>query len=155
MARYTPEFIALLRRRYEETDQSLSSLALEFDISERTICRMVVRENWKRRADRPPRTLSPAQQLLEEARALERRLRRAERKNDATDKEELAAIARIERQGHARLAALEDERNAPDALTPAAGERRSRSLAMLAEALMTMHALRRDRFGVHTRRPAG
>jgi len=70
MARYTPRFLAAAKRRYEETDEPMPSIAFGFGISLRTLHRMVEREGWRKRNDRPPRDLSRADQLLEEAIAL-------------------------------------------------------------------------------------
>ena len=72
MARYTPEFLAAAKRRYEDTDQSMPSIAFDLDISLRTLHRMVERYGWAKRNDRPPRDLSPSGQLLERTVALER-----------------------------------------------------------------------------------
>ena len=72
-ARYSPRFLAAVRRRYEETDQSVPSIAWDFEISARTLYRMVDREGRRTRAwPPPPRDLSRPAQLLEEATALER-----------------------------------------------------------------------------------
>lgn len=71
MARYTHRFLAA-KRRYEDTDQPMPSIALDMSISLRTLHRMVEREGWRKRNDRPPRDLSRADQLLEEAIALAR-----------------------------------------------------------------------------------
>jgi transposase-like protein len=70
MARYTPEFLAALKRRYEDTDQSMRSIAAELGISLRTLHRLVEREGWRKRADRPPHDLPPAVRLFEQAHAL-------------------------------------------------------------------------------------
>jgi hypothetical protein len=70
MAHYTAEFLASLRRRYEETDQPMSSLAAEFEIGLRTLHRMVEREGWNKRSDAPPRELPAAIRLLDEANTL-------------------------------------------------------------------------------------
>jgi hypothetical protein len=72
MAGFTPALIAAARRRYEETDQSLRSIAFDCDIGARTLGRLVEREGWRKRAKRPPRDLPRSMQLLEEAIALER-----------------------------------------------------------------------------------
>ena len=70
MARYTPAFVASLRHHYEDTDESMRRIAANHEISLRTLHRMVVRGNWKRRADRPPKDLPTALRLLNEAEAL-------------------------------------------------------------------------------------
>jgi hypothetical protein len=70
MARYTPELIAHVRHRYEDTDDTLPTIAAGCGISERAIYRMCDREGWTRRSDRPARGLPPAAQALQEATAL-------------------------------------------------------------------------------------
>ena len=70
MAGYTPEFLASLRHRYEQTEQSMPSLAKDFEIGLRTLHRMVEREGWKKRSELPPRELPAPIRLLDEANAL-------------------------------------------------------------------------------------
>jgi DNA invertase Pin-like site-specific DNA recombinase len=70
--RYTPRLLAVLRRRYEQTRQSVRSIAREFGISDRTLRRIASKGRW-RRPDRARRDLEPAARLLEEASQLERR----------------------------------------------------------------------------------
>ncbi len=70
MVQYAPELIAAVRHRYEETDQPMPAIAAECGMSLRALHRMVEREGWSMRSERPPRTLPPAARLLEEARAL-------------------------------------------------------------------------------------
>jgi hypothetical protein len=72
MARYTPRLLAAAKRRYEDTDESMPSIAFDLGISLRTLHRMVERYGWAKRIDRPPRDLSPSAQLLERAVALRR-----------------------------------------------------------------------------------
>lgn len=50
MARYTPEFLAALRHRYEKTDQPMRALALEFKIGISTLSSIVEREGWAKRS---------------------------------------------------------------------------------------------------------
>ncbi|MGH6665343.1 MAG: hypothetical protein ACREB2_10655, partial [Pseudolabrys sp.] len=69
MARYTDILVATLRQRYEGTAQPLHVIATEFEISTRTLERLVTREGWSKRSLRP-RGQPVAVQLLEEARAL-------------------------------------------------------------------------------------
>jgi hypothetical protein len=70
MARNTPALLASLRHGVEDTDSSLRRIATEHEISLRTLYRIIVREEWKRRSDRPPRDLPPALAVLNDARAL-------------------------------------------------------------------------------------
>lgn len=71
MWRSTPELVRVLRQRYEETDQLLTSIAAEFGLSERTLGRMRQAEGWRKRSDRI-NGLPIAVRLLEEAKALAR-----------------------------------------------------------------------------------
>ena len=48
MARYTPEFLAALRHRYEQTHQSKRSIAREFGLAGSTILRIAAKEEWLR-----------------------------------------------------------------------------------------------------------
>jgi transposase-like protein len=65
---FSPELIENGRRRYEESDEPVRSIALDFGVHEGTFFRYVTRWGWQKRGARPPRTLSPVMQLLEEAR---------------------------------------------------------------------------------------
>ena len=68
MTRYTPEFLAALKQRYEETDQPMRPLALEFGIGISTLSAIVEREGWVKRSQR--RRGRPEASLLSEAQAL-------------------------------------------------------------------------------------
>jgi transposase-like protein len=65
---FSPELLENGRRRYEETDEPVRAIALDFGVHEGTFFRYVTRWGWQKRGARPPRTLSPVMQLLEEAR---------------------------------------------------------------------------------------
>ncbi len=69
MARYTDTIVAALRQRYEKTDQTIHSIAAEFDIGSRNLQRMVITHGWARRSERV-RGLPVAMQLLEQAKTL-------------------------------------------------------------------------------------
>lgn len=69
MARYSPELLAALRQRYEETDQPMTALAAEFGIGITTLQSLVRKNGWTARSQRM-RDCPPAQRLLEEAQAL-------------------------------------------------------------------------------------
>ena len=69
MARYTEKLLATLRNRYENTDQTILSIAAEFDIGSRNLQRLVTKHRWAKRSKRV-RDLPRAQRLLEEAKAL-------------------------------------------------------------------------------------
>jgi hypothetical protein len=71
-ARYTPRFIAAVKRRYEDTDEPMPTIAFTYDISLRTLHRMVDREGWRKRGDRPPKDLTSTGLVAEAAEALTR-----------------------------------------------------------------------------------
>ena len=71
VSRYTPDLLAVLRRRYEETPQSVRGIARDLDVSDRTLRRIAAERRWVR-PPRPWRDLPRAQRLLEQANALER-----------------------------------------------------------------------------------
>jgi hypothetical protein len=67
--RFTDSVVAAVRRRYEDTDQLIVSIAAEFGVGERTIGRWISAHGWRKRSLRT-RGLPVAVQLLEEARGL-------------------------------------------------------------------------------------
>jgi hypothetical protein len=71
MARRTPEFIAHVRYRYEDTDDTFATISADCGISARTLHRMRDREGWKRRSDREPVGLTRAMRLFDRAIALQ------------------------------------------------------------------------------------
>jgi hypothetical protein len=68
MARYSPELLAVLRRRYEETDQPMNALAAEFGIGITTLQTLVRKNGWTQRSQRM-RHCPPTLRELEEAEA--------------------------------------------------------------------------------------
>jgi hypothetical protein len=70
MPGYTPRFLAAVRRAYENTDEPMPSIAFHYDISLRTLHRMVERGAWRKRADRPPKDLTPADLLYQASQAM-------------------------------------------------------------------------------------
>ena len=64
---FTPELIANGRRRYEQTDESVASIATDFAVVERTFNKYVHRWGWTPRKQRPAHDLSPLNRLLEQA----------------------------------------------------------------------------------------
>ena len=65
----TPELLANIRRRYEHTPRTLSTMAADLGCSGQTVCNIAKREGWVRFVP-PPRDLSPAARLLARAEAL-------------------------------------------------------------------------------------
>jgi len=70
MARYTPELVAYVRDRYENSNDTLAKIAADSGVSERGINRMREREGWRKRTDQRLRDLPQAARLLSEATAL-------------------------------------------------------------------------------------
>ena len=65
---FSPEFLARLRQRYEEdTDESVASIAADFEIGERLVYRLARREKWRMRSD--PRPLPRHIRLHDKVRA--------------------------------------------------------------------------------------
>ena len=69
MARYTETVVAAVRQRYEDTDQTIHSIAAEFGIGSRSVSRLAAEHGWAKRSERV-RDLPVAMQLLEEAKGL-------------------------------------------------------------------------------------
>jgi hypothetical protein len=63
---YTRELLANGRYRYEQTDESLISIASDFGVNRNTFRALAVREGWVRYRP-PPRDLLPAAKLLAQA----------------------------------------------------------------------------------------
>lgn len=95
MWRSTPELVRVLRQRYEETDQSLTSIAAEFAMSIRTLGRMRLVEGWRKRSDRM-NDLPIAVQLLEEAKALAAKPSRPAHSRESGNPEEAQRQSREE-----------------------------------------------------------
>jgi hypothetical protein len=70
MARYTPEFLASLKQRYEETDQPMRSLAAEFEIGISTLSSLVEKQRWRKRSQRQRDCPPTLRHILAEAEAL-------------------------------------------------------------------------------------
>lgn len=68
MATYSPELLAALRQRYEDTDQPMNALAAEFEIGITTLQTLVRKNGWTQRSKRM-RDCPPALRLVEEAQA--------------------------------------------------------------------------------------
>jgi phage terminase large subunit-like protein len=63
---FSPEALEDIRRRYEETDETMTSIALDYGRSRKTIFNLANDQRWKLRKDRPPRGLPPALKLYKE-----------------------------------------------------------------------------------------
>jgi hypothetical protein len=69
MARCTPEFLAALQRRYEESDEVMESIADEFGIAVRTFGKLAQTHGWRKRRERLPRMLIPLPDTHEDSQA--------------------------------------------------------------------------------------
>jgi hypothetical protein len=147
MTRYTPEFIAALRHRYEDTDQPLRLIVAEFKISETALYKLIQKEGWTLRSRRM-RDVRPASRLIEDVVALADRPGAAGAAEahtaaaappalDKTTDPSAAALARVEAYLLKRLAAEEAARDeAGD------GERSARTVSILIRALQSLRELR-------------
>jgi transposase-like protein len=147
MARYTPEFLAAVQRRYEDTDDTFAAMAADFGVSERTINRMRDHGRWKRRSEREPREL-PAVRLLDEATTLLAEAPETANPPVTASESSLAtAIEHIEKLVQQELDAEEAVRTRLGRLPrpPADAERVARTLATLTQ---TLHAVQRLRCGM-------
>jgi hypothetical protein len=115
MVRYAPELVAAVRHRYEETDQPMPAIAAECGMSLRALHRMVEREGWSMRSERPPRNLPPAARLFEEARTLANQKAGATAAEDDARQAPTAAAAQDANQ-EANQEADNDSRSAVDRL---------------------------------------
>jgi transposase-like protein len=67
--RYSEEFLADIRRRYEETDEPISEIAADAGMHPSSLRRKSKKLGWKQRKDRPPRELPPARRTQLETEA--------------------------------------------------------------------------------------
>jgi len=156
MARYLPAVIASARRDYETTNKTLARIALDHEVSERTINRWRDAEGWARRSERV-HELPPALRALQEATALlTERAAAAPRPDapeaaapatgvpDAPEASGPSSIERIERLVQQELAAEEATRAGLGRLprTPADAERCARILSTLTQTLYALARLR-------------
>ncbi len=107
---YSPALLANGRRRYEQTAESVASIAADFGIHHYSLIRLAKREGWVR-YQRPPRDLSVSARLLEETEKLEASLAAAATDAAAPAPEPTPAVAatidRLYRVALGELAALE------------------------------------------------
>lgn len=139
---YTPELLEEMRRRYEETPESLASIGAEGRIDPTTVSRIARRKKWVRYVA-PPRDLSPAAKLAAKARALasgsggEAAAQQESGEGAATSAANLPPPAETVAQLHAdvlkEIAAVEAMRRRLDATPqrPIDAERTARTLASL------------------------
>jgi hypothetical protein len=150
----TPELIASVRHRHQDTTDSIAAIAADHGISERTVYRLAKEGGWVRRHDRPRFDLPPAMRLAEETRLMLEAQAAATpgpaAPIDAVDAAHtvLSHVARLEKLVEQEIAAEEAVRAQLGALPRkrADAQAAARTLTTLTEAL---HGLARLRAGVH------
>jgi hypothetical protein len=119
--RYTPELLANLRHRYEDTEEPIPSIAADAGINRIAFHALRARQGWTKRSD-SPRDLTPAMALDARAAALEQALAAAAAARAAAG----AAPAPGSAQAPAALASFAQERGGavspPPASTARGGE---------------------------------
>jgi len=142
--RYTPELLASGRVRYEQTTETLASIAADFDIQPKSFRRMAQRFNWVRHGT-APRSLPPVTRLRAEAEALEHvLLPPPEPVAEPEPETPLSAIDRLERAVMAELASVERMRSYLGKYPMMGREamKTARTLATLTDTLGKLHRLR-------------
>jgi hypothetical protein len=147
---FTPEALATARARYEETDEPQASIALDLGIDRRTLDWVAKKHGWNLRKDRPPRDLSPAAKLDQQAAAVLAGPANSEAATTGSDG--VASAAPVSASVPERLeAAVEKELRKVESLRGELGrpaqrtiqsERIARTLATLTETLFKVRRLR-------------
>ena len=145
---FTAAAIANARKRYEETDEALDSIAADFGVTRKTLDRLAKDQGWLLRKDRPPRELSSAARLaLEAERAVRAKIEGGEAGVDqgaAGEGNALSVAERLERAAENELSGVELMRalGGPHPPTTADAERTARTLASLTDTLYRVKRLR-------------
>jgi hypothetical protein len=146
---YSPQLLANGRRRFEQTDESVASIAADFGIHHYSLIRLAKREGWLRHA-RPQRDLPLAARLLAQAEALEAEALTVPAPDSAAVGEaaapvvDVATIERLQKAVLAELATVEAMRAqlGPLPRRPLEAERTARTLSSLTETLQKLQRLR-------------
>jgi len=136
---FTPEAIANIRQRYENTDEPQDSIASDFGIHRKTLNRLAKDQGWTLRKERAPRDLPTDLRLAVDAEQAV--LSEVERTAEVPP---LAMAERLERAVAKELAAVElmRARLGPEPASFADAERTARTLERLTEALSKARRLR-------------
>lgn len=131
--RYTPELLADVRRRFEDTTEPIPSLAADLGVEPESLHRIARRRGWVRHVPAPARDIPQALRILREAQALDA--------GDASAAPEVSpAAASLGGSAEAAAPGPEQERAAtPASPKPSTIDRLER--AVLAE-LATIEAMR-------------
>lgn len=136
---FTAEAIAHARERYENSDETQDSIALDFNVTRRTLDRLAKQQGWKLRKDRAARDLPLSLKLGLEA---NQEMSMSGGKATAHDSQSLAD--RLEQAVEKELRKVEGLRSqfgAPSHRSIEA-ERTARTLATLTETLFKVRRLR-------------
>jgi hypothetical protein len=141
MTRFTPDFVAAVRHRYEDTDQPLRLIFAEFKLSHNALYKMIQDGHWTLRSERTHQ-LPPATRLLEHVVALA----------DAPAAQDAAAAAAASEPALApaadatALARVESFllHQIDAAQAQNGGEHTARTLSILIRALLSLRELRGD-----------
>jgi hypothetical protein len=149
----TPEALADARRRYEDTDETQTSIAARLDIDRSTLARLARNSGWLLRKNRPPRDLPQADKIdMAATEALVEAASADAPKADGDGADANAAAAPAASSVADRLeAAVEEELRKVENLRSEIGdpphrsieaERTARTLATLTETLFKVRRLR-------------
>ncbi|MEJ0076001.1 MAG: hypothetical protein WDO17_11235 [Alphaproteobacteria bacterium] len=156
---FTPEAIADIRYRYEETDEPQSSIAADYGIHSKTLDRLAKSEGFKLRKDRAKRDLPGDVRLAKEGEQAVRAVAvaciaegtgegeayQAERRAGAVAPARLSVADRLERAVEKELAAVELVRaslGSQPHFSSAEAERTARILERLTDTLWKVRRLR-------------
>ena len=141
--RYTPELLANVRQRFEETPEPVASMAADLDVEPASLHRIARRYGWLRRNPAPARDVSPALRILQDAQALEA-APPAQDLSEVAAPPELSTIDRLERAVLAELATIEAMRAALGRMPqkPPGAQRTVRTLSILTQTLQHLQRLR-------------
>ncbi len=149
---YTPELLANVRHRYEETPEPVATMAADMGIHPYSMHRLAKRKGWVRCNELPPRDLSPAMCLLAEANAVEAAAipsppRAALAGGGETAPADPSAIERLEQAVLKELSTVESMRAqlGCEPLRPLDAERAARTLSSLTQTLQRLQRLRAGR----------
>ena len=110
----TPELMADVRRRYEQTEEPLATMAADLGCSNETVRNIAKRENWTRYVP-PPRDLTRAAKLRIQVEALAQAREQGAAQAAAQQSPLIPAQAGIQEQEDKADAAAPGRRNRPTA----------------------------------------
>lgn len=146
---FAPALLEDVRRRYEETKESVAAIVADLDICRGSFFRLVADNGWRKRSDRPPRDLSTRRKLDRKADAtLEARAATRRRGGAATDAAvatDVAGLAdRLAAAAEHELRVLERKQALDGGEPPSAAEaaQTARLIAQLTDTLTKVRRLR-------------